>query len=192
MTDARYQAVLDNIMEHGLSDRQACEASGVPHSTFCYYRDNPKAIDHIDRIDRYQHADDIRQARLLAIAQEIPAMLLDKILKAITEAQARGEMPIPEWRDLTSSAKVYLDWIKWYLAIANPAKYSLTHKTELSGKDGAPLPGVGVGILNVTIPATHDEAYLAELAKCLGTAKLDELKHDLDAINDDTPIPDNI
>jgi hypothetical protein len=191
MTQGRYQAVLDKIML-GLSDRQACEESEVPPSTFWSYRDDPKVIEHSERIEQYNHACTIREQYLLARAQEVPADLLSKLTTVIAEAQASGEMPPPEWSNLIATAKVYLDWIKWYLAITNPAKYSLTNKTELSGKDGAPLPGVGVGILNVTIPATHDEAYLAELAKCLGTAKLDDLKHDLDAINDDTPIPDNI
>ena len=108
-------------MGQGLSAFKACEAAGVPHSTFMGWLDEDA-----DLADRYTRA---RENLIERMANE---------LLEISDKDVEIQDGKRDWAAVQKH-KLQVDTRKWLLSKLAPKKYGDTVGLELSGQNGGPI-----------------------------------------------------
>lgn len=108
-------------MGHGLSAFKACEAAGVPHSTFMGWLDEDA-----DLADKYTRA---RENLIERMANE---------LLEISDKDVEIQDGKRDWAAVQKH-KLQVDTRKWLLSKLAPKKYGDKVGLELSGQNGGPI-----------------------------------------------------
>jgi hypothetical protein len=118
--DEIIQNVLDGMAIVGLSCFKACQAAGVPNSTFMRWVDSDDKL-----AEKYAHA-----------RQELIERMADEVLElADSEVPAAGDGK-KDWQAIQKH-KLQVDTRKWLLSKLAPKKYG--DKIEVSGDNENPL-----------------------------------------------------
>ena len=146
--DLIIQAVLDGMALNGMSAFKACQAAGVPHSTFLRWVDLDP-----DLADRYARARD-----------DLIERMANEVLDISDEDVGYTDDGKKDWAAVQKH-KLRVDTRRWLLSKLAPKKYGDKTTTELTGANGGP-----VAVAAVDMRALNDQE-LDQLQLLMSKAK---------------------